>query len=148
MKLSGLPKTTKSKKKRVGRGYGSGVGGHTSTRGTKGQKSRSSVSIWFEGGQLPLSKRLPFLRGKDRFKSLHSEVTIVNISRLNEFSDNSVIDKKALVDAGLISESEAAKNKVKLLGNAPLKVALTIKNIAASAAAKASITKAGGSFQE
>ena len=67
MKLHQLTKTTTRSQKRRGRGYGSGVGGHTVGRGAKGQKARSNVSLWFEGGQLPLTKRLPFWRGKSRF---------------------------------------------------------------------------------
>ena len=64
MDLHQLPKTTTYKKPRSGRGYGSGHGGHTSGRGQKGQKTRGTIKLIFEGGQLPMTKRFPWLRGK------------------------------------------------------------------------------------
>lgn len=142
--LSNLPKTTTRKNKRVGRGMGSGKGFHTTGRGQKGQKSRSSVSIWFEGGQLPLSKRLPFLRGKDRFKSQQS-VTVINLSQLSSFKSGQTVDKKALADQGIISVKEAA-GRVKLLAKGEIKTALKLKGIQASQSAQEKITQAGGSI--
>lgn len=148
MKLDSLPKTTTPKKKRLGRGYGSGVGGHTSTRGMKGQKSRSSVADWFEGGQLPLARRLPFLRGKDRFKTVNTQVTPVNLNQLNKFKKDTKVDAKALVDQGIISEKEALNTTIKILGTGDLKVALTLDAaFKVSDNAKSKIEKAGGSIQ-
>jgi ribosomal protein L15 len=84
--LSSLTKITTGSKKRLGRGYGSGKGGHTSSRGQKGQKSRvgSKVPLWFEGGALPLSKRIPMWRGKGRFKSMAScaELTFDDLNKI------------------------------------------------------------------
>ena len=72
--------------KRLGRGFGSGKGGHTSSRGSKGQRSRtgSKIPLWFEGGQLPLIKRLPMLRGKYRFKVVRPvvELTLSDLEKL------------------------------------------------------------------
>ena len=104
--LSKLFTTTTRAMKRRGRGIGSGKGGHTSGRGQKGQKSRqgANVPLWFEGGQLPLIKRLPMLRGKGLLKSQNKsvEVTLSELDRLDmaEVSLDSlklarVIDKRA-----------------------------------------------------
>ena len=83
MKLDQLPKITTKKKKRLGRGYGSGKGGHTVGRGAKGQKARGKVKLGFEGGQLPLIKRLPLKRGKGKFKSFKKKPLVVNVRFLN-----------------------------------------------------------------
>ncbi len=103
--LNQLEKTTTKKKKRLGRGYGSGKGGHTSSRGMKGQKSRggSKVPLWFEGGQLPLIRRIPFIRGKGRFKTVEptAEITFIDINKfdfdvvsLNTLKANKIIDPR------------------------------------------------------
>jgi large subunit ribosomal protein L15 len=144
MKLHLLPKVITKSLKRVGRGYGSGRGGHTSSRGTKGQNSRNSVPIWFEGGQLPWSRRVPFLRGKDRFKSLQSYVLILNLDDLNKLKDASEVTKESLVKAGVISLNEAADARIKILGQGTLEKKLTIKGVAVSKAAEAKITALGG----
>jgi len=78
MNLSHIGKLKTKKKKRVGQGHGSGRG-KTAGRGTKGQKARSKVAIYFEGGALPLTKRLPFLRGKGRNRSLQDKKFVVNV---------------------------------------------------------------------
>ena len=146
MNLDKLSKITSKSKKRVGRGYGSGKGGHTSTRGSKGQKARSKVHIWFEGGQLPLIKRLPFHRGKGRLKSLSKRPLILNLKYLNLLPSKEVVSIKTLVKHGLVREKEAIKYGVKILGGGsikkPLKVALPTSKSAASA-----IKKAGGEIK-
>lgn len=147
MDLHNLPKTTSRKLKRKGRGYGSGVGGHTCTRGQKGQKSRSSVKIWFEGGQLPLAKRLPFLRGKDRFKSLTQNQITITTDQLSVFKANSKITKEALVKQNLVSLKEAASDNIKILSGGKLDKALTIVDIKTSSQAAKIISKAGGTIE-
>src|SRR3989344_8577262 len=102
MELTALPKIIKRPKKRVGRGYGSGKGGHSSGRGFKGQHARNSVAIWFEGGQLPLIKRLPFQRGKGRFNSLHAKPVIVTLNQLNVLPVGSVVTVELLVKHKII----------------------------------------------
>lgn len=128
-------------RKRIGRGQGSGRGG-TSTRGHKGQKSRSGYSkkIGFEGGQMPLQRRVP----KFGFKPLKRvEYKAVNLSKLQEIADAqnvSKIDIEVLVNAGLI----APKHLVKILGNGTLKAKLEVEAHAFSKAAEEAITAAGG----
>ena len=84
MKLDKLPKTTSRKKKRVGRGYGSGKGGHTAGRGAKGQKARSKVKPWFEGGQANIIRRMAMQRGKGKFKARPGSI-ILNLKYLGYF---------------------------------------------------------------
>lgn len=140
--LNKLPSITKKKSKRLGRGYGSGVGGHTSTRGQKGQKSRNSVPAWFEGGQLPLIKRLPMLRGKGRLKALQT-IESVNIALLNNLVEEEitldVLQKHHMV--------HRTTKTVKLLSG-KLTRKVTIKGLKVSAGAKKMIEEAGGSIIE
>jgi large subunit ribosomal protein L15 len=135
--------STKSKK-RIGRGQGSGYGG-TSTRGHKGQKSRSGYSrkTGFEGGQMPLQRRVP----KFGFKNINrKEYKGINISTLQELADSrkvSDIDVDLLVEAGL-----ARKNSlVKILGNGQLKSKLNVKAHAFSKAAKEAIEAKEGTVE-
>ena len=142
MDLSKLTTTKVKSKKRVGRGYGSGKGGHTATRGTKGQKSRSKVPLWFEGGQLKLIKRLPYIRGKSRFNSLQNKPVLITLDQLEKLSVKEVTTK-ALVDAHYVSENELRNRTVKVLATGTLTKALTVK-VPTSAKAKTLIEKAGG----
>jgi large subunit ribosomal protein L15 len=143
IQLNNLNKTTTKSSKRVGRGYGSGKGGHTSSRGQKGQKSRSNVAIWFEGGQLPQIRRFPFIKGKGRFQSLKPNVTIINVGQLQSFKKDSTVNVKSLIKAGLITEKEASTNTIKILGEGELKVALNVQ-LPTSRQAQSIIEKAGG----
>jgi large subunit ribosomal protein L15 len=141
VKLSELesPKSLK-KKKRVGRGNGSGHG-TTSGRGTKGQLSRSGgkTRIGFEGGQMPLQRRVPHLKG---FKNLRKRVfNIVNVGDLEDFKEGTTIDYKLLDDKGLIMKKDSP---LKVLGNGQLSKKLTVKANAFSSSASAKIEKAGG----
>ena len=143
MKLNKLPKITKKKKKRLGRGYGSGKGGHTVGRGAKGQKARSKVKPWFEGGQTPLLKRLPLKRGKGKFKPLKPKPIIVNLKYLNLLPKNTKVTLKSLIKHGLVNKKEAEKFGVKILGDGDLKLPLTVK-LPCSKRAAEKIKKAGG----
>jgi len=141
VKLSELesPKSLK-KKKRVGRGDGSGHG-TTSGRGTKGQLSRSGgkTRIGFEGGQMPLQRRIPYLKG---FKNLRKRVfNIINVGDLENFKEGTTIDYKLLADKGLIMKKEAP---LKVLGNGELSKKFTVKANAFSGSASEKIEKAGG----
>lgn len=91
MKLHTLAKTTITRKKRLGHGYGSGKGGHTSSRGQKGQKSRNGVRLSFTGSSWVWFKRLPFMRGKSRFNSLNQEFTLITLDQLNQLKEGSVV---------------------------------------------------------
>ncbi len=128
-------------RKRVGRGTGSGLG-TTSGRGNKGQKSRSGHNIpkGFEGGQMPLHRRLPkFGFNNKRFAKVYAEInlTILNV----KFQAGDVVNKETLVAVGLIP---ASTKRVKVLGNGELDKKLTISVDKVSAGAKAKIEAAGG----
>ncbi len=129
------------KAQRVGRGTGSGRG-KTSGRGQKGQNARSEgFRLGFEGGQMPLSQRLPKLPGfKNRFKKIYS---VVNVSKLSRFEDGTKVDAQTLLDAGLINTS----HEVKVLGAGRLKRKLTVEAHAFSNSAREAIEKAGGSVK-
>lgn len=148
MDLSNLKpaKGSTRKKKRIARGVGSGYGGHSSTKGTKGQKSRAGANIpaWFEGGQMPLQRRVPKFGFKNRFRT---EYRAVNLSRLSQLVDDGVIDASSevtpdlLVDAGLAQKSEL----IKILGGGELTTGLKVSAHAFSKSAKEKIEAAGGS---
>jgi large subunit ribosomal protein L15 len=145
MQLSNLLSIKTKSKRRLGQGHGSGRV-KTAGRGTKGQNARSSRSMSFEGGALPLIKRLPFRRGKGRNKIFKSKSVIINLEALNIFKAGSVIDLKSLIEKKLVDAKEAAGCGVKILGDGEVKVALTIK-LPISKQAEAKIIKAGGQIQ-
>ena len=126
-------------RKRVGRGTGSGTG-KTSARGQKGQKSRSGGGVrpGFEGGQIPLYRKLPKRGFKNRFAK---EYTTVNISALERFEDGAVVDLDLLVNAGL---AHKAADGLKVLGNGNVDKKFTVRAAAFTAAAKEKIEAAGG----
>ena len=111
-----LPKVVQRPKKRVGRGIGSGKGGHTSGRGQKGQKSRGKIAVLFEGMKTKKSliKRLPLMRGKGKFHAKVQPVAI-NARNLEDLPSGSEIDIKLLVKEGLFSDKLAKLNGVKIL---------------------------------
>ncbi len=132
-------------KKRLGRGIGSGIG-KTSGKGHKGQNARSGggVRVGFEGGQMPLIRKLP-RRGFTNadFRKVY---TVVNVSDLNKFDDKAVVDANALLEKGIVSKIE--KYGIKVLGNGKLEKALTVKANKFSETAKKKIQDAQGSFEE
>jgi len=144
MTLKQLKPTTTRSKKRVGRGYGSGKGGHTAGRGAKGQKARGKVPLYFEGTAMrkSLIRRLPMLRGKLRFKSIKTQPIIFNLKHLNLLPKNSTVDTKALIKQGLLPK-EAINFPVKILGDGQLKHPLKVALPTSKSAAK-KIIKAGG----
>jgi len=139
MNLSNIraPRKAAENKKRVGRGMGSGMG-KTSTRGHKGQRSRSGSRLLrgFEGGQMPLHRRLP----KRGFTNIfREEYSVVNLDKLAALGETT-INPEVLQKAGLAS----AKRRVKILGDGELKAALTVQAHKFSKSAQEKITKAGG----
>lgn len=141
MKLHELSPVEGSKKavKRIGRGHGSGQG-KTAGKGHKGQKARAGkgMRVGFEGGQMPLQRRIP----KRGFNNIFAKkVVSVNVGTLNKFEDGAVVDIAALVEAGIVKNSFDA---VKILSNGNLTKKLTVKVSAYSEAAKAKIEAAGG----
>jgi len=141
MRLSELQPSpgSKHKKKRVGRGPGSGWG-KTAARGHKGQNSRAGgpKGPGFEGGQMPLTRRIP----KRGFTNIFRQSwAIVNLRDLNRFAPDSVVDEEVLREAGLVG---AKTVRVKLLAQGEVTVPLTVKVQAVSAQARARIEAAGG----
>lgn len=143
MKLHNLKSTSKRSKKRLGQGHGSGRV-KTSGRGTKGQNARSKRPLFFEGGALPLIKRLPFRRGKERNKSYRKKPLVINVSVLNMLPKNSTVDKKFLIDKKVVDKKDAQDYGIKILGDGELTVPLKVV-LPVSLGAKAKIEKAGGS---
>lgn len=139
--LSPLPGAKKSGNFRKGRGEGSG-NGKNAGKGTKGQKARSGAPrLGFEGGQMPLYRRLP-KRGFTDINSKH--FTAINVDALNRFDDGTEVDVKALLDSGAISK---VRDGVKILGNGELTKKLTLKVNAVSETAKQKIEAAGGTVE-
>lgn len=125
--------------KRVGRGHGSG-NGKTAGKGHKGQNARSGGGVrpGFEGGQMPMTRRIP----KRGFNNIFAvKYSTVNVSDLDKFVDGTVVDAELLAASGLIKKTA---NGVKILGNGELTKNLTVKAQAFSASAKEKIEKAGG----
>ena len=142
MKLNTLSKSPETKvTKRVGRGPGSGMG-KTSTRGQKGQKSRSGVSIkpWFEGGQTPLYRRVP----KRGFNNARTEFAVVNLSDLNKFNDGDVVTPASLREKGIVKDQKAG---IKVLANGKLEKKITVKANRFSSAAITKIEELGGTTE-
>ena len=142
MKLHHLKPAEGSKKAkiRVGRGE-RGRRGKTAGRGTKGQKARSKVRPGFEGGQMPLQRRLPKLKG---FKNRNKEYfALINVERLNEFDTGEEITPQVLRERGMVKH----RGRVKVLGNGDLGKALTVKAHAFSLGAVEKIRAAGGSTE-
>jgi large subunit ribosomal protein L15 len=145
MELKNLVKTAQKGKKRVGRGYGSGKGGHTVGRGSKGTKARNKVGLLFEGTKTKKSflKRLPLRRGKGKLKSIKQKPLIVNLKHLNLLSKGTLVNVESLVKAGLVEAKQARLWGVKILGDGDLKVALKVV-LPCSLSAQEKIKKAGG----
>lgn len=148
MKLNELKATPGSRTKdyRKGRGPGSG-NGKTAGRGHKGQKARSGggVRLGFEGGQMPLYRRMP-KRGFNHsaFAKQYSEV---NVESLNRFEDGSVVDVKSIHESGLLSIPKV-NDGIKILGRGELTKKLTVRAACFTASAKEKIEKAGGTAEE
>ena len=139
MKLNELKPAEGSRqvRNRVGRGTSSG-NGKTAGRGQKGQKARGKVRLGFEGGQMPLFRRMP----KRGFKNINRvEYAVVNIEKLNKFEDGTEVTPTLLVESGIVKNE---KDGIKILGNGELKKKLTVKANKFSASAKSAIEAAGG----
>jgi large subunit ribosomal protein L15 len=144
MKLNELspPKGSRRNRKRIGRGTASGQG-KTSGRGHKGQNARSGGGVpeWFEGGQMPLARRVP----KRGFTNIfRRDFAVVNVRDLGRFTAGSVVDQEALRQAGLV---KGACDGVKVLAQGDCQVALTLKVDKISAAAREKIEAAGGTVE-
>ena len=145
MKLNELSPAEGARKSRfrVGRGLGSG-NGKTSGKGMKGQKSRSGggVRTGFEGGQMPLYRRLPKRGFKNIFANVYAEV---NVETLNRFEDGTTVDAVALVEAGVLKNIQ---DGVRILGNGELTKKLTVVANGFTKTAEEKITAAGGKIEK
>ena len=145
MKLNDIKHAAGAKhaKRRVGRGIGSGLG-KTAGRGHKGQKSRAGGfhKVGFEGGQMPLQRRLPKRGFKSHLKKFNGEVTLAALERLVNSTNVADVDLLTLKQAGLVGE---LVRNVKVIKSGELKKAVKLNGIAATAGAKAAIEAAGGS---
>ncbi len=142
---------SRTKRKRVGRGHGSG-NGKTSGRGHKGSKARSGgqISSRYEGGQMPLHMRVPKLRGphsKDAMPigPFRTYMVPVNLNRLEAFEAGTEVTPEALLEKGIVKKAD---ERVKILGEGELNRALTVKAHGFSASAKRKIEEAGGTCEE
>ena len=146
MNLSNLQPAEGSTKttKRIGRGQGSGRGG-TSTRGHKGQKSRSGYSrkIGFEGGQMPLQRVVPKMGFKNINRIEYKAINLDVLQNVAEKNNLTVIDKESLINAGLASKN----NRIKILGGGTLSIKLEVKANAFSKSAKEEIEKLEGTTE-
>lgn len=144
MKLNELspPNGSKRSRKRLGRGPGSGTG-KTSGKGHKGQNARSGGGVrpGFEGGQMPIQRRLPKIGFANIFKK---KIAIVNIRDLSKFESGSVVDEAALIRSGII---KGKRDGIKLLSQGDIAFPLTLKVNGASKIAKEKIEKAGGKVE-
>jgi large subunit ribosomal protein L15 len=145
MKLHDLRPRSGAKKnrKRVGRGIAAGQG-KTAGRGMKGQKARSGWGgkLYFQGGNLPLFRKLPFKRGFTNINKI--EWNEVNLARLKDFKANSEVTPETLADVGLMDDRE---NPLVILGQGDVKVALKVRAHKVSRGARAKIEAAGGSVE-
>lgn len=135
--------------KRLGRGVGSGKGGHSSTRGNKGQRSRTGnrrMPSWFEGGQMPLQRRVPKFGFKNPNRIAYNVVNLGQLEALvasGRLRADIPVTPDSLVEAGLIRK----RDRVKILGEGELTIALSIQVHAFSRSAETKIQEAGGSIQ-
>lgn len=140
-----LRKNRIKKAKRLGRGYGSGVGGHTVGRGTKGQKSRSGHKSlqFFEGGNVPFFRRMPKYKGfNNKFKV---EVAVVSIGTLDKyFESGETVTAEVLKERGIVRKNA---KKVKILGNGETKKKLVLQDLTLSKTAKEKLKKAQAVFK-
>ena len=146
--LSNLKKRPVPKaSKRVGRGYGSGKGGHASGKGNKGQKARTGgkEKLWFEGGQTPLIKRMPYSRG---FKNHDStQIYAINLYSIEKlFEKNNEIDREILFKNGLLKKN-ATESEIKILGKGKINKKIIFKGFLYSKTAREKILSAGGTVE-
>lgn len=140
--LSELPAVVYKRKKRLGRGAGSGKGAKSGRGTTRHQKARTDIPLHFEGGQNRMVKRFPLIRGKGRNKSVYDKAQVISFEVLNTFPDNAVIDTNALVERKIIKKDQ----KVKVVSNGTLTKSLTVA-LPVSESARTHIEKAGGKVQ-
>ncbi|MBP6098441.1 MAG: 50S ribosomal protein L15 [Candidatus Levybacteria bacterium] len=143
MQIHTLPQTNEKALRRLGRGHGSGRG-KTSGRGTKGRKAHGDVPATFEGGALPLIKRLPFLRGKDKNPVRKPNMVPVNVGDLAKLPPKTEVTAELLLKENIVGK-EAKKRGVKILGKGEITIPLIVK-LPVSKSAQTKIEQANGSI--
>lgn len=143
--LSNLTQTVDKRKKRLGRGAGSGKGAKSGRGTTRHQKARTDIPLHFEGGQNRLVKRFPLLRGKGRNKPVSPKPALITISHLEELKTGSIVTLETVVAQNIITEKEA-RNGAKVVGTGNLTKSLTVE-LPVSQSAKSIIEKAGGTVK-
>ena len=136
------PKGAHKKAKRVGRGYSSGDG-KTSGRGSKGQRARNTVAPWFEGGQMPLHRRLPKRGFTNIFAKKYTEIRLDKISAV--FNSGDTVNAETVLKSGLVSKVN--KDGIKILGNGEIDKSVTVVAAKFTKSAQAKIEAAGGTVQ-
>lgn len=143
--LSNLPKINIQKKKRLGRGLGSGKGSKSGRGTTRHQKARESVPLHFEGGQGRIVKKFPLLRGKGKNNSIKEKSFIINLESLNKLADNSTVSRETLIKENIITNGKE-NLPIKILANGSLKKKLIIK-LPVSKKVKEAVEKLGGKIE-
>lgn len=143
--LSNLPKVNKSKKRRLGRGLGSGKGSKSGRGTTRHQKARESVPLHFEGGQGRIVKKFPLLRGKGKNNSIVKKSFVINIEALNKLKDGSIVSRETLIKENIITNGKE-NLPVKILANGELKKKLTVR-LPVSKKVKEAVEKLGGQVE-
>lgn len=143
--LSNLPKINIKKKKRLGRGLGSGKGSKSGRGTTRHQKARESIPLHFEGGQGRIVKKFPLLRGKGKNNSIKGKPFVIDLEKLNKLADNSTVSRETLIKENIITNGKE-NLPVKILANGQLKKKLIIK-LAVSKKVKEAVEKLGGQVE-
>lgn len=143
--LSNLPKVNIKKKKRLGRGLGSGKGSKSGRGTTRHQKARESIPLHFEGGQGRIVKKFPLLRGKGKNNSIKEKAFIIDLEVLNNLKDNSIVSRETLIKENIITNGKE-KLPIKILANGQLKKKLIIK-LPVSKKVKEAVEKLGGQVE-
>lgn len=143
IKLSNLPKIVDRRKKRLGRGVGSGRGAKSGRGTTRHQRAREAIPISFEGGQNRIIKRIPLLRGKGKNKSLREKFLVISVGSLNQIPQGETVTVETLVKHGLIKKTDRDGKKVKIVDGGQIDRSLIIK-LPITKMAKQTIEKIGG----
>jgi len=143
--LSNLPKVNIKKKKRLGRGLGSGKGSKSGRGTTRHQKARESIPLHFEGGQGRIVKKFPLLRGKGKNNSIKQKAFVIDLESLNKLKDNSIVNRETLIKENIITNGKE-NLPIKILANGQLKKKLIIK-LPVSKKVKKAVEKLGGQVE-
>ena len=143
--LSNLPKVNIKKKKRLGRGLGSGKGSKSGRGTTRHQKARESIPLHFEGGQGRIVKKFPLLRGKGKNNSIKEKAFVIDLEVLNNLKDNSIVSRETLIKENIITSGKE-KLPIKILADGQLKKKLIVK-LPVSKKVKEAVEKLGGQVE-